>query len=132
MIKFALDTDIVSYYLKGNIKLIERINDEIKNGNIVIPPIVYFEIKKWLLKNNSKSKLAAFDTLLKKYGIEPISKEILDISLSIFIGLKSKNLTVEDADILIAGYCIQNNHILITNNTNHFKKIDNLMIENWT
>ncbi|MCL2722571.1 MAG: PIN domain-containing protein [Treponema sp.] len=132
MIKYALYTDIVSYYLKGNIKLIERINDEIKNGNIVIPPIVYFEIKKWLLKNNSKSKLAAFDTLLKKYGIEPISKETLDISLSIFIGLKSKNLTVDDADILIAGYCIQNDHILITNNTNHFNKIDNLKIENWT
>jgi predicted nucleic acid-binding protein len=54
MIKYALDTNIISYYLKGSTKLINRINDEIKDGNIIIPPVVYFEIKKWLLKNNSK------------------------------------------------------------------------------
>ena len=131
MTRFALDTNIVSYYLKGNIKLIERINDEIKDGNIIIPPIVYFEIKRWLLKNNSKTKLAAFENLISKYGIDIISIETLDISLLIYIDLKSRNITVDDADIFIAGFCIQNNYTLITNNTRHFENIKNLKIENW-
>jgi len=131
MTKYALDTNIISYYLKGNAKLIDRINNEVKNGSIIIPPIVYFEIKKWLLKNSSKIKLAAFETLLAKYGVDIISKETLDISLSIYLNLQSKRLTVDDADILIAGYCIQNGYILITNNTKHFENIENLKIENW-
>ena len=131
MTKYALDTNIISYYLKGNVKLINRINNEVKSGNIIIPPIVYFEIKKWLLKNQSKTKLAAFEVLLEKYGIDTISKETLDTSLSIYLNLQSKRLTVDDADILIAGYCIQNGYILITNNTKHFENIDDLKIENW-
>jgi tRNA(fMet)-specific endonuclease VapC len=131
MIKYALDTNIISYYLKGSTKLIDRINDAVKDGNIIIPPVVYFEIKKWLLKNNSKSKLAAFETLLAKYGVDTISKETLDISLSIYIDLKLKNLTIDDADIFIAGYCIQKDYILITNNTKHFENIKNLKVDNW-
>jgi len=131
MTKYALDTNIISYYLKGNTKLIDRINNEVKEGKIIIPPIVYFEIKKWLLKNSSKTKLAAFETLLAKYGVDIVSKETWDTSLSIYLNLQSKKMTVDDADIFIAGYCIQNGYILVTNNTKHFEKIDNLKIENW-
>jgi len=129
--KYALDTNIISYYLKGNTKLIDRINDAVKNGDIIIPPIVYFEIKKWLLKNKSKKKLEAFEILLAKYGVDNISKKTIDISLSIYLDLQSRNITVDDADIFIAGYCIQNDYILITNNTKHFEKINDLKIENW-
>ena len=121
----------ISYYLKGDTKIINRINEEVKDGNIVIPPIVYFEIKKLLLKNKSKSKLAAFEILLSKYGVETISKEILDISLFIFLNLQLNGIVIDDADIIIAGYCIQNGYTLITNNMKHFEHIKNLKIENW-
>lgn len=131
MTKYALDTNIISYYLKGNEELINRINDEAKEGKIIIPPVVYFEIKKWLLKNNAKSKLAAFEALLSKYNVDTITKETWDISLSIYIDLKSRNITIDDADIFIAGYCIQKDYVLVTNNTKHFEKINNLKICNW-
>ena len=131
MTKYAFDTNTISYYLKGNKKLIDRINNEVKNGTIIIPPVVYFEIKKWLLKNNAKTKLAAFETLLAKYGIDPITEETWEISLSVYIDLKSKNITIGDADIIIAGYCIQKDYTLITNNKKHFENIGNLKIDNW-
>ncbi|MDR0501714.1 MAG: hypothetical protein LBH16_00180 [Treponema sp.] len=131
MKKFALDTDIASFYLKGNVKLIDRINREVKDGSIVIPSIVYFEIKKWLLKNCAKVKLAAFENLLVKYGVDTITKETLDASLAVYIDLKSKNITIDDCDIFIAGYCIHKDYILITNNTNHYQNIKYLKIENW-
>lgn len=132
MTKYALDTNIISYYLKGDTKLINRINLEILDGTIIIPPIVYFEIKKWLLKNKSKLKLAAFEILLSQYGIDVISKEILDISLSVYLDLQAKGIVIDDADIVIAGYCIRNNYILITNNNKHFEPIEKLRTENWT
>jgi len=131
MKKFALDTDITSFYLKGNTKLIDRINKEVNDGTIIIPPIVYYEIKKWLIKNCAKVKLAAFENLLVKYGVDTITKEILDTSLAVYIDLKSKNITIDDCDIFIAGYCIYKDYILITNNTDHYKSIKDLKIENW-
>jgi len=129
--KYALDTNIISYYLKGNTNLIDRVNNAVKNGDIIIPPIVYFEIKKWLLKNKSIKKLEAFDVLLAKYGVDVISKKTIDVSLSIYLDLQSRRITVDDADIFIAGYCIQHGYILVTNNTRHFENITNLKIENW-
>jgi predicted nucleic acid-binding protein len=131
MIIYALDSNIVSYYLKGDKKLIERINHEIKNGSIIVPPIVYFEVKKWLLKNKAHSKLMAFENVLAKYGVDTISKGVLDISLSIFLHLQANGIIIDDADIVIAGYCIENGYTLVTNNTKHFERIENLYIENW-
>ena len=58
---YALDTNIVSYFLKGDIKIIERMELEKKNGNkFIIPPMVYFEIQNWLLINKSKKKMSIF------------------------------------------------------------------------
>ena len=54
MKKYAFDTNIVSYLLKGNDRIAERIEKEKNEGNtFVIPPIVYYEINNWLLKNIS-------------------------------------------------------------------------------
>jgi rRNA-processing protein FCF1 len=51
---YALDTNIVSYFLKKNREIIERMKLEINNGNnFAIPPTVYYEIQNWLLVNNS-------------------------------------------------------------------------------
>jgi tRNA(fMet)-specific endonuclease VapC len=46
--------------------------------------------------------------------------------------LQTKGKLIEDADILIAAYCIKHNLILVTNNARHFQNIDNLQMERWT
>jgi predicted nucleic acid-binding protein len=132
MIIYALDTNIISYYLKNNQQIINRISLELTNNNkIVVPPIVYFEIKRWLLSNNSKTKLLAFETLCKHSDLGIIDKEILEIAIFSYIILRKKGLVIEDADILIAAYCIKNNYTLVTNNIKHLKNIENLAIINW-
>ncbi len=45
--------------------------------------------------------------------------------------LKSEGKIIEDFDILIASIAFVNNCILVTNNSNHFKRIDGLKVENW-
>ena len=129
--KYALDTNIITYYLKGNEKIWDKVDEAAENENIIIPPFAYFEIKKWLLAVNSKNKLEAFDKLFENYGIDVIDKETLDLSLSLYLKLRKKGIIVDDGDLLIAAYCIQNSYILITNNTKHFEHIENLRTENW-
>jgi len=55
--KLALDTNVITYYLKGHERTVNKIDNEAENDNIIVPPFVYFEIKKWLLANNSKTFL---------------------------------------------------------------------------
>jgi len=129
--KYALDTNIITYYLKGNEKILDKVDREAENDNIIIPPFAYFEVKKWLLAVNSKTKFQAFEKLFDKFGIDAIEKETLDLSLSIYIKLRKNGITVDDGDLLIAAYCIQNNYILVSNNQKHFEKIENLQIVNW-
>jgi predicted nucleic acid-binding protein len=129
---YALDTNIISYYLKKNQEIINKVSIEIKDDNrIIIPPVVYFEIKRWLLSNNATAKLAAFDTLCSHSDMGIIDKEILEIAISLYIDLRKRGLIIEDADILIAAYCIKNNCILVTNNIKHFENVKGLTIVNW-
>jgi len=130
--KYALDTNIITYYLKGNEKILDKVDQEAENDNIIIPPFAYFEVKKWLMAVNSKTKLQAFEKLFEKCGIDAIEKETLDLSLSIYIKLRKNGITVDDGDLLIAAYCIQNNYILVSNNQKHFEKIENIQVVNWT
>jgi tRNA(fMet)-specific endonuclease VapC len=131
MIFYALDTNIVSYFLKGDITIIERMELENKNGNkFIIPPTVYFEIQNWLLVNNSKKKMMIFEKMYSSHGIGVIDKSVLDIASRITIKLQSKGIQIGD-DVLIAAYCIKHNLPLVTNNTKHFKDIDNLQTINW-
>ena len=82
--KYALDTDILTYYLKGYEKIVEKVDNEAEDNNIIIPPFVYFEIKKWLCENNAVRKLQALEKLITKYGIDPIEKESLDLTESVY------------------------------------------------
>jgi len=128
---YTLDSNIVSYYLKNNINLVERVDAEIKNNCIVISPIVYYEINNWLLKNNSKKKAAIFEKMCSDKGIGIIDKNTLDIASKIFIKLRRNGINIGDTDILIAAWCLQNDLVLVTNNLKHFDNIEHLKVTNW-
>ena len=129
--KYALDTNIITYYLKGNEKIIDKVDEEAENDNIIITPFAYYEVKKWLLAINSKSKFQAFEKLFEEYGIGVIDKATFDLALSIYIKMRKDGLTVDDGDLLIAAYCIHYELTLVTNNEKHFKNIANLKMVNW-
>ena len=133
MTQYALDTDTVTYYLKGNKAIIDRVASEVDNGNlIVIPPTVFYEIKRWLLTINSIKKLAIFEILCSKAGIGFIDRNILETASRIFSDLQKIGIAIGDNDILIAAYCIHHGFTLVTNNERHFKHIQNLSIANWS
>ena len=132
MIQYALDTNIVTYYLKGDKTIISRVTNETDNGAvIIIPPTVFYEIKRWLLTINAVRKLALFETMCSLSGIGFIDREILEIASVIFSDLQRKGIAIGDNDILIAAYCIHFNLTLVTNNEKHFKYITALRTVNW-
>ena len=132
MTQYALDANIVTYYLKGDKTIIDRVSAETDNGNsIIIPPMVFYEIKRWLLTLNAVKKLELFENMCLLSGIDTIGKEILEIAALIYSDLQKKGVAIGDNDILIASYCLYHDITLITNNEKHFKNITNLKMTNW-
>ena len=132
MTTYALDSNIVSYFLKKDIVIVARMRLENSKGNqFVIPTMVYFEINNWLLRNNSKNKMATFEKMYFAQGIGVIDKIVLDIASTVKIRMQKQGLGIEDDDLFIAAYCLKHNLPLVTNNVDHFKNVENLTILNW-
>jgi tRNA(fMet)-specific endonuclease VapC len=129
---YALDTNIVSYFLKNDEVIVKRINEEKdKQNKFVIPPIVYFEIQNWLVRNKSIIKMGIFQRIYADQGIGFIDKDIFDIAVAEKLKMQEKGFNIADDDLLIAAYCLKHNLTLVTNNIKHFMNIEYLKIENW-
>jgi tRNA(fMet)-specific endonuclease VapC len=132
MIIYALDTNIVSCFLKNDDAIQTKFAEETDKGNdFVIPPTVYFEIMNWLLKNNSKRRAAIFERMYSEKGIGVIDKAVLDIASTVKLEMRRQGTGISDADLFIAAYCLKHNLPLVTNNTKHFENIKDLKIVNW-
>ena len=68
---------------------------------------------------------------MDKSEIITLDREIIDKASRIYADLKRRGELVEDADILIAASCPVEGMILVTDNEEHFRRIENLEVENW-
>lgn len=129
---YSLDTNIISFILKGNTALINKITLELENGNdVVINPVSYYEIVRGLI-NISKKKLEKFQGIYEDLTKVNLDKAVFDKSAEIYSELKLNGNIIEDADIFIGAICIVNDFILVTNNTKHLSRINGLKIEDWS
>ncbi|GHV89085.1 hypothetical protein AGMMS50267_14450 [Spirochaetia bacterium] len=132
MIVYALDSNTVSYFLRKNEKVTKKVWNAVPEGNqIIIPNIVYYEVKRGLLSITAPRKTATFNQLCKSYSVGTIDKETAEIAATIYSKLRKKGRLIEDADLFIAAFCLQNGCTLVTNNGDHFKNVDGLQIDNW-
>ena len=129
--KFLLDTDTCVYLLNGNLSLKKKV-EEVGVFSLAISNSVLAEL--YFGAYNSKKA----EDNLKRINIFKMNLSILADSEEsalrfgkIKADLRSKGKIIEDFDILIASVAIVNSCILITNNTDHFERIDDLQIENW-
>jgi predicted nucleic acid-binding protein len=129
---FILDSNIVSFYIRQNQKIIQRVQDELTAGNeVLIAPIAYYEVKRGLMAVNAHKRLREFAALCEVLEIGQLDNTLLDTAAEIYIELRSKKRTVEDADILTAAFCKTHDFTLVTNNTKHFEGISGLRYCDW-
>jgi len=106
--------------------------EESDAGNrLVIPLMAYYEVKRGLLAVKASKKMKHFEQFCNIIGVDDMSFDVLDKAAYIYDDLRTKGRLVDDADIIIAAFCIVNNCVLVTNNIKHFEIIAGLQIENW-
>jgi len=129
---YALDTNIISYVINGDSNLAAELNTVTQSGNkVIIPLMVYYEVRRGLLSKGATVKMRLFDSLCARLGIHDLTKADMDAAAVIYADRKRRGTPIDDGDLLIAAQCVTNGYTLVTNNTKHFQGIDGLSIENW-
>ena len=129
---FVLDSNILSFYLRQDQQLIQKVQNTLLSGDeVMIGPIAYYEVKRGLLAIKAEKRLREFTALCRILGVGQLDNSLLDFASDIYCELKDKKRTVEDADILLAAFCKCHNFILVTHNTKHFEAVSGLRYCDW-
>jgi tRNA(fMet)-specific endonuclease VapC len=131
---YLIDTDILSFYLKGNQKVIKNFQDYLSENNsasINISEITYFEILAGLEYRNAAKQIEMFEKFILKCNVIKLSTLSIRFSAIQYGKLRRKGIIIGTPDLLIAGIALANDYILVTNNQKHFKPIDSLDTTNW-
>lgn len=131
MSKYLLDTNICIFFFKGRYRLDEKIRNAGIN-NCYISEITLAELIFGAENSGNPDK---HRQIVKEFQEEI---QILPIfnSLSIYgkekARLRQAGLPIDDFDLLIGATAVANDLILVTNNTKHFTRINDLQLEDWT
>jgi len=127
-----VDTDILSYYFKGEEAVIQNFRKYSEKFSFInLSLITYYEILSGLRFKNSNKILNNFLHFSRENNIIPLTIKSVNFSSIIYSELRKSGQALADADILIAGIALENNLTLVTNNVRHFSKIKGLIIDNW-
>ena len=125
-----LDTDICIEILRGNNKILEKRIDSDERVAISFMTVaeLYYgaERSKYRQKN-----INAIEEFLLSVDVINTDLEILKKFGELKSNLYKENILLPDADILIASVSLTKCTKLITGNTKHFNRFENLSLENW-
>ena len=126
-----IDTNIVIFYLKGKFNLEQKF-DNLSEDDCFISEVTLAELKFGVEKSERpKKNKIALDNFLTGVQILPIFNS-LDLFAKEKARLQREGTPLDDFDILIGVTAITHNLIMVTNNTKHFEKIKEIVLEDWT
>jgi tRNA(fMet)-specific endonuclease VapC len=132
MKRCTLDTNIITAFLKNDLRVVERVSNYLEYfDKLTINIISYYEILRGLKDLGNQKKLRSFEDFIQENELLLIRKDTVEKAAEIYAYLKKDGNLIEDADILMAAIAIVEDLILITNNTSHFNRVKDLNIDNW-
>jgi predicted nucleic acid-binding protein len=134
MNKYALDSNHIIPYTKGDMRMKRLIQSHITQGSqVYVPPFAYYEVRRGILKRGAYQQAKLLNELLKDCPLGRTTNEVFEVASAVYVELDAKGLhTEDDNDIYIAAFCKTFGLTLVTNNTRHFEQIDGLSHEDWT
>lgn len=125
-----IDTDVCIEILRGNKKVINKRNkfeEEVAISFMTVAELFYGAEN----SGNSEHNHSIVEEFLLTVKIIQSDFSIMRRFGIIKGKLKKKNNLIPDADIIIASTAIEKCEFLVTGNTEHFDRIDDLKINNW-
>lgn len=131
MKKYLIDTNTCIFYINGKFNLKKKF-EKADPDNCFISEITLAELKFGVENSEKKEKnQKALDDFLSGVKIVPIYHS-LDLYAKEKARLRKSGTSIDDFDLLIGSTSVTHNLTMVTNNTDHFKRIKGIDLEDWT
>ena len=129
---YLLDTNIVSYWMRGDPTVIDRIKalapSDLALSTITLAEIWYGIEKSPVKKIERRVKIEKIVLLLNIYDFDETAAKSYAV---IRARLEKKGLVISERDTQIAAVAVANRLTLVTHNVREFLRIEGLMVEDW-
>ncbi len=129
---YLLDTNIISYWIRGDRKVIDRIKKhapaDLSLSIITLAEILYGIEKSPIKKKERKFKIEKISSLLDIY---PFDEAAAGKYAIIRAQLEKNGMVISERDTQIASIAMANKLKIITHNVKEFNRIDKLKVEDW-
>jgi len=129
---YLLDTNIISYWMRGEKRVIDRIKkhapSDLSLSTITLAEILYGIEKSPMKKRERRLKINQISSLLDLY---PFDEAAAGRYAIIRTQLERKGMVISERDTQIASIAMANKLIIVTHNVKEFDRIDKLKAEDW-
>ncbi len=131
MPRFLLDTDTVSYALRGQGQVATRILEHAPS-ELCISAITLAELRFGAAARRSQKLLRAIRTFVKDVGVVAFDEAAAERFPEVAADLAEGGTPIGVLDTLVAAQALALGLTVVTNNTRHFGRVAGLKVENWT
>ena len=128
--RYLLDTDTVSFALRGQGDVGSRLRDQ-KPSDVSISAITVAELRYGADRKGSRKLHALIDAFAAAVEVAAFDEQAAREFGRIGTHLADRGTPIGDFDVLIAAHAVALRRTLVTNNTRHFSKVPGLVMENW-
>lgn len=132
-LRYLLDTNIVSYYLRRNSSQLEaRLNDALRQQTIAISALTRAELRfgqAGMAADDRRRSL--IDHFLLRLPNLAWSSQAADHYGQLKALHKRQGTPIGELDTQIAAHALAEELVLVTHNTRHFEKVPKLKLEDW-
>jgi len=126
----ALDTNTLSYFMRGEGRVAQRLAAT-SPKRVAVPSIVVYEIRYGFRRSARQALSTAFEHMLQAATVLPFDAEAADHAADIRADLDAAGTPIGPHDLLIAATARRHQCTLITHNTREFARVPGLHLEDW-
>lgn len=128
--RFLLDTDTVSYALRGSGQVSERLRSH-RPTELAVSAISVAELRFGAYKRGSRKLHELLDTFFETIIEQPFDSAAAGRYGRIAAELYRRGEPIGMADVMIGAHALELGLVLVTHNLRHFQRIDGLEVEDW-
>jgi tRNA(fMet)-specific endonuclease VapC len=128
--RFLLDTNIISAYLKGDQRVFNRFIQH--GGGLATSTICAGELYSWVCRANANPKhLVALQDVLSEVSLVPLDHDVARKFGEVRAALLDQGRPTPELDLLIACTALTHDLTLVTHNVQDFAHVPDLRVEDW-
>ena len=132
MTRTLLDTDTLSFYMKGVPAVVARASTYLAEfSRLDFSVVTYYEVRRGLLHAGASRKLGEFESLTQASVVWELDHAAAQEAADICAELWRRGEPIDDGDILIAATARRRGLAVATGNVKHFSRVPGLAVKDW-